>query len=91
MKSDPIHQMFLAQYQLFDIQTQTAHAFLDSKHVVRTDSQRQPYTLAQRIAKMVGDLPAEAVQQETESREDEVITPFNHSPNTYNGFNFSDS
>jgi len=61
MNSDPIHAMFLAQYQLLDIQSQTAHAFLDSKNVSRTNSQRQPYTLAERIAKMVGDLPAEVI------------------------------
>lgn len=91
MSTDPIHVHFLAQYQFYDVQMQTAHAFLDSKNVDRTDSQRQPYTLAERIAKMVGDLPAEAypdeVPQNTQAPEESVSV---WKPNAYPGFTFGE-
>ena len=89
--TDRIHDHFLAHYQMIEIQHDMAHAFLDSKNVMRTDSQRQPYTLAQRIAKMVGDLPAEAAPVK-----DELVDPMPEPAggwvaNDYKGFSFSDA
>jgi len=88
--TDSIHNYVLAKLQMLETQVDIAHMFLDSKNVSRCDEAKKPYTLAERISKMVGDLPARPIPfDESQEVVEEFRLPVPPTmADRYAGFNF---